>query len=64
MVGFTARYASGQLHLQRSELRDARWVKAADMPRVPGRMSIARRLIDDWLDRQGRADVKERLNDF
>lgn len=64
MVGFTARYASGKLHLQRSELRDARWVKADDMPRVPGRMSIARRLIDDWLDRQGRADVKERLNDF
>ena len=49
MVGFTARYASGNIHLQRSELNDGGWFTRDNLPDIPGKSSIARRLIDDWL---------------
>lgn len=52
MVGFTARYASGELRLQRDELSAGGWFTRDTMPPIPGRSSIARRLIDDWLDRR------------
>ena len=50
MVGFTARYASGTIHLQRSELRDAGWFTADHLPAIPDKASIARQLIDSWLE--------------
>ena len=49
MVGFTAHYASGELRLQREELSAGGWFTRKEMPPIPGRSSIARRLIDDWL---------------
>lgn len=49
MVGFTAEYASGELRLQRSELSAGGWFTRENMPTIPGRSSIARQLIDDWL---------------
>lgn len=49
MVGFTAHYASGDIHLQRSELSSGGWFIRENMPPIPGKASIARRLIDDWL---------------
>ena len=64
MVGFTARYASGDITLQRSELRSGGWYTPDAMPAVPGPMSIARRLIDHWLWEQGRPDVIPTLKDF
>lgn len=64
MLGFTAEYASGELRLQQSELRKGGWYDADNMPRVPRRLSIARRLIEDWLTRQGREDVINGLDDF
>ena len=63
MLGFTADYASGEIQLQQSELRKGGWYDADNMPRVPRRMSIARRLIEDWLIKQGREDVIETLDD-
>lgn len=50
MVGFTAVYVSGELHLQRSELDDAGWFDRDHLPPVPDKMSIARQLIDSWLE--------------
>ena len=50
MVGFTADYVSGNLHLQRSELDDAGWFDRDHLPPVPDKMSIARQLIDSWLE--------------
>ncbi|MBQ3826712.1 MAG: NAD(+) diphosphatase [Prevotella sp.] len=50
MVGFTADYVSGELHLQRSELDDAGWFDRNHLPPVPDKMSIARQLIDSWLE--------------
>ena len=49
MVGFTARYVSGEVHLQRSELASGGWFRRDNMPECPGRVSIAGRLIEDWL---------------
>ncbi|MBF0953144.1 NAD(+) diphosphatase [Alloprevotella tannerae] len=49
MVGFKAEYDSGQLCLQRSELRKGGWYRFDALPEIPGPMSLARILIDDWL---------------
>ncbi len=49
MVGFTARYAGGELSVDHAELEDARWFSRAELPRLPPRLSIARRLIDAWI---------------
>lgn len=49
MVGFTAEYDGGEIALQRSELADGGWFRREDLPPIPGKMSLARRLIDDWL---------------
>lgn len=51
MVGFTADYMGGDIHLQRSELGSGGWYKRNALPEIPDKASIARRLIDDWVDR-------------
>ena len=52
MVGFTADYASGDLRLQRSELRKGGWFDKDHLPEIPGKVSMARMLIDDFWERQ------------
>ena len=49
MIGFTATWRSGDLRIEEDELIDARWFTRDDLPELPGRVSIARKLIDDWL---------------
>ena len=49
MVGFHADYAGGDLHVQREELKKAAWFHRDHLPNLPEKLSIARRLIDDWL---------------
>lgn len=49
MVGFNADYDSGELHLQREELKKAAWFRRDNLPNLPEKLSIARRLIDNWL---------------
>ena len=46
MVAFTAEYAGGEITLDDNEIVTADWYSAAELPRVPGKISIARRLID------------------
>jgi NAD+ diphosphatase len=46
MIGFTAEYAGGELTIDKQELSDANWFSAEEMPPVPGKLSISRRLID------------------
>jgi NAD+ diphosphatase len=48
MLGFTARYASGEIVLDEGEIMDAQWHSPDDLPMIPPAMSIARRLIDAW----------------
>lgn len=50
MVAFTADYVSGDLHLQEEELTRAGWYDRDHMPPVPDESSIARWLIDDWVE--------------
>ena len=50
MVGFNADYESGELHVQREELKKAGWFHRNHLPKIPEKLSIARKLIDIWLD--------------
>jgi NAD+ diphosphatase len=52
MIGFTAEWAGGELQPDPDEIVDAGWFRAGDMPPIPPGLSIARKLIDDWLARQ------------
>lgn len=52
MIGYRARYADGELSLQESEIRDARWFTPEEIDTVTavrGPFSIAGRLIDGWI---------------
>ena len=57
MLGFTARATTDEIHLRDGELADARWfhrdeLRAAEGPpglRLPSEISIARRLVEDWM---------------
>jgi NAD+ diphosphatase len=50
MIGFTARYASGELALQADEIVEASWYsRRGELPQLPGKLSIARRLIDSFV---------------
>ncbi len=53
MIGFHAAYESGELRADSTELSDAAWFRVDNLPMVSPRISIARRLIDDWVRRQG-----------
>lgn len=49
MIGFTADYVSGELRLQEEELSEAGWFDRENLPPIPDKMSIARKLIDDYI---------------
>jgi NAD+ diphosphatase len=49
MIGFTADYMSGELNLQEEELSNAGWFNRNHLPPIPDKMSIARKLIDDYI---------------
>lgn len=48
MIGFVAQYAGGEITVQEEELTDARFFRRGELPAIPDKMSIARRLIDEW----------------
>ncbi len=52
MVGFIADYDGGKIHLQRSELSKGSWFDKDHLPQIPEKLSIARLLIDHWLEEQ------------
>ncbi len=52
MIGFTADYAGGELAINHEEIEDAGWFTAETMPGRPGKISIARRLIEWFLAKQ------------
>jgi NAD+ diphosphatase len=57
MIGFTATYSSGEIRLQEDEIVEAAWFsKQGELPRLPGKLSIARRLIDWFLNEK--SDVR------
>lgn len=46
MIGFTATYASGEIVIEPEELSDAAWFSKHNLPLLPSKASIARKLID------------------
>lgn len=55
MVGFRARYVSGEIEIQESEIVEARWFTPAQVQKVTasrGGFSIAGWLIDGWIAEQ------------
>lgn len=50
MVGFNADYVSGEIKLQESELSKGAWFRKDNLPTLPEKLSIARKLIDNWLE--------------
>ncbi|MDR1100732.1 MAG: NAD(+) diphosphatase [Treponema sp.] len=49
MLGFTARYASGELLPDGQEIEDVQWFSPAKLPLLPGNGSVSRYLINRWL---------------
>ncbi|MBR3897422.1 MAG: NAD(+) diphosphatase [Bacteroidaceae bacterium] len=53
MIGFTADYAGGTLRLQDEELSTAAFFRYDHLPEIPHKLSMARMLIDAWLESYG-----------
>ncbi len=53
MLGFIAEASTTEIRLNDGELEDARWFTRdelqSDFPKLPFRISIARRLVDYWI---------------
>lgn len=52
MVGFNADYVSGTIKIQQEELSNAGWFRRDNLPHLPEKLSIARKLVDNWLEEQ------------
>ncbi len=59
MIGFTAQYAGGEIRVNDRELEDAGWFSVDRLPGQPGKISIARRLIDWFVAKQGRPPLRD-----
>ena len=46
MIAFIAEYAQGSIQIDGNEITDAAWFKASNLPEIPGKISIARELLD------------------
>jgi NAD+ diphosphatase len=53
MIGFTAEYADGRIRPDASEISEAGWFDRESLPWIPGKISIARRLIDWFVESHG-----------
>lgn len=50
MIGFTAEYAGGEIRVDDAEIVEAGWFSLDQLPALPGKISIARRLIDSFIE--------------
>ena len=46
MIAFICDWVSGEIRPQAGEIEDAKWFKVLQLPKLPSKISIARRLID------------------
>jgi NAD+ diphosphatase len=51
MIAFTAEYAGGAIKVEEDEIAEAGWYKANALPKVPPRISIARQMIDEFIEK-------------
>ncbi|HET6459992.1 MAG TPA: NAD(+) diphosphatase [Syntrophales bacterium] len=54
MIGFTAEYESGEIKIDEREIADAGWFDPERLPTIPGKISIARELIDRFVETRSR----------
>ena len=52
MIGFTGTYAGGEIRIDEAEIEDAGWFTVDNFPPLPGKISIARKLVDWFIDKQ------------
>ena len=52
MIGFTASWLSGEISVDNDEITDARWFTVEDLPLIPDKISIARSLIDSFIEKR------------
>jgi NAD+ diphosphatase len=52
MIGFIAEYESGEISVDGKEISEADWFDANNLPELPGKMSIARKMIDWFIQSQ------------
>ena len=52
MIGFVADYVSGDIKLQADELSKGAFFRKDNLPEIPKKLSLARRLIDWWLEQE------------
>jgi NAD+ diphosphatase len=50
MIAFTAEHASGEIIVDQNEILEAAWFSPDNLPRLPGWGSIARRLVDYFVE--------------
>ena len=53
MIAFTAQYESGEIAVDGREILDAGWFLPSEIPPGPGPMSVARKLIDWFVQSEG-----------
>jgi NAD+ diphosphatase len=46
MIGFLADYTRGTISVDKAEIKDANWFSKDNLPPIPGKISIARKIID------------------
>lgn len=54
MIGFTAEYASGEVQSDGVEITDAGWYDVDALPGLPPDLSIARQIINGWIEEHTR----------
>lgn len=50
MSGFIADYVSGEIKLQEEELSSGSFFSKDNLPEIPRKLSLARKMIDWWLE--------------
>jgi NAD+ diphosphatase len=53
MVGFTAQWKAGEVRIKPDEIAAAQFFDPDDLPPIPPRLSIARKLIDYYAEKHG-----------
>jgi NAD+ diphosphatase len=61
MIAFVCDWVSGEIRPQAGEIEDAKWFNVLQLPKLPSRISIARRLIDGVVGEM-RADEEHNKN--
>ena len=51
MLAFTAEHDKGEIRIDDSELADAGWFGADEMPQIPGSISVSRKLINWFMEK-------------